>query len=784
MSESLSHRVSVLLTSLNSKVKSSRIKSFNDLSKIEVFPSIISNPDDYLKNVITPVLTHLEDDSDAIREKSIECSSVLIKQLGCHSLLPLYSLVLPMVFKRIKKEEVEEILNSLVSLLHYMINLCDSTSIPSSFDQYCSQSAESLSIMFKSKDPNMVILSCSVLESLSQHSSSESLRMCAPAIIPSVFKNLSHRRFEIRKRVLEALGEFYKYSSSMNSMEKYNTIQQALSLDEKSSVRVSHLKFCENVLIHHSQKKSLYFPFIVPLLGALYPMIPNISINHGDLVIPNEVSEEAVLSLHSLNSIGENSETDFSSIQINEYSVHPGVIQVVYDSFHKLLEFLIPMLNDWQVATCKYAYNILISIVYLLGDRVSRFAPQLYQRIGLSIKEVPEVLDLSLKAAAYISKFTACSDILSILNPKFSNETPKEVLLILATALNNSSFTMFDFSYSLDIFSNYKLYDNNDLIEPIVHSVLSMISRSPEFRESFVSQILMIILRLCDKVDVIKIFDRAFGRDIASVLSENLRTILTIGDKSPSFLGCLLLSIPKDSILESAAYINHTLLDSLNSDIVSKTAIYRLIYEMCNRESMVCIEDDLLILLLDDMIWKSGKDSIPLRESATTALGSLIRIGAISVEMLDSCFEKVLPMILTSLDDSYSDIVRTSGVITAREFLHKSNRINEKFDTVFRVLKTRLEDPVLPIRIGSIDLIGLLLAKCKENDLICSQFKELFMYLDDEHIEQRDAMKRMIMKLYSTNFWNDIIKESLVIASKEFYHPESKTASQYILNEM
>jgi len=797
MAEVTLHRINELLTLLNSKIKSERIKSATSLQDVKIFPQLVNNIDELLNKYIVQIISHLDDESDAVREKSAKVLGNFLKQIGIQSLDAQLITVMPSLYQRLLKEPVEEVSVLLIEIVLYFVELIGPDTFPASWDNYSEMTFSILSHTFKASDPRMKVLSSSVLIKMSSKCVGYSLKPLAGKLILSIIPNLKHRQQDVRKSSLAALAELYALTHTEDHTDKVFEIIQKLSDDRAQVVRLAVIGFCETLLTKHDIRHVFYSPFCLPLLFSIYPIVPPRPVFEGETLPKIEETLESKAAYDSLVKIGLQHEKDKAEdyrneLQYtdtimfdNEREISHGLKHIIQDMFVKFMDNLLPMLSDWTEQTRLFGFRSIISLLYMVKEYSTRYAPQILTALATSIRDIRGDNDIAMRCAAMLSSNVPGIDLVMFLAPRLTNEGPKEIVMLITACLTNSTFNDGELATIMTAFNNNRVYEAINSLDYLAQAVLAMIARSVEFREINTHSILTIILRICEKADALHHFENCFDRPLATVFSEQMSTLLTVGDKTPKFLSHLLLTVPSESVMMNIGHVNQSLCMALESETESKTAIYQLVSNLCKKGSLSEIDDPLLEKLISDIAWRAGKEYVPLREAATIALGDVIEYGALSVEVLDANIEKVLPMILSSLDDSWSDVVRVAGAVTAKKFLIKSTSSFLKFDDVYAGIRQRLDDHLISIRIMAAECFGIFLPKCRSIEIVPSKWKELLLFIDDENPEIREAIYQMIVVIgKAVPEWKESLSSTISEMNPNNYHKEATELGERALIEL
>jgi hypothetical protein len=134
------HEAERLLSQLDSKIRSAKVKAATALENICIYPDLISDTSQFLHSIMTPVLMHFSDDAEKVRELCVSLCLRYVRRLQATNLIDTLTYVLPPVYARLKEgaEPAEQIRLSLMGLLLQLVEYCGPDSYPSSWDQFVS----------------------------------------------------------------------------------------------------------------------------------------------------------------------------------------------------------------------------------------------------------------------------------------------------------------------------------------------------------------------------------------------------------------------------------------------------------------------------------------------------------------------------------------------------------------------------------------------------------------------------------------------------------------------
>ena len=797
MSVVTQQRLQELIMFLSSPVKSKRIKGFDELATIKVYPDLVPETDDFLTTTIPQILKHVEDPSDVVREKCIKCLHALLLQLGTKSLDNALETVLPSIFKRLEVEQCEETQIALLTLLLYLVDLVSVDTYPSSWDAFSMPTIEALCITLKASAPEVKLLSTKILDSMCTKVDGTNLKEEAKKVIEAMIPNMKHRQKEIRKTTILALAHFYVVSTTEEEIDTLSKLFSKLVDDRTMVVRLAVIEACETILVKHISRHMFYYPLLLPVFAGAYNLVPVRKIEEYEEVKQPAPDKLCLRSYDALLKIAKQHEDDKEKDYRDELQyteprkfddervIPIGLTHIVQDNFVRLMDTLLPMLCEWTEDTRNFGYHAISTLMHLAGEYSKRYVYQVLNQLSMSIRDIRGDMQIAMRCAAVLASNIPGDDLITFLVPKFNNEGPREIIMLLQVCLVNAKFSDGGLATIMNGINEARCFDGLNCINNLAQAVLAMIERSHDFREYNTFTIILTILRICEKGDALHYFETCFGRSISIVFAEQMQQLLTVTDKGPKFLSKLLLTCPPKSIDYNIGGVNQALCESIaNTDQEGTTQIMELIKKLCESGAFTDISPALLELILSKIQWCVGKENVPPREAATYALAAIMKCNALSQEMCDEEVEKIFPMVLSALDDSWSDPVREAAVVLAHEFIAKCSKIEPKFDEFYKALRERIDDHILNVRVKAMELIGDYFVKCQNTEAVTSKWEELVLFIDDEAEEMRKATAEMILKVGKVEKWRPSLKESVEKIISGNYHEEATKLGKEVLAKL
>lgn len=786
------HEVNRLIKQFDNPIRRAKTHAAEQLIKMVIYPDIIPDADKFIHEVFAPVLRHFTNDTEVVRNICVQCIQQYVKALGSTKLHEMLDLVLTPIYDRLKEgvEPSETIHHSLMDLLLSLIQLISPTSVPSSWDAYFEPLVEPIITAFKSPDADMKKIACSCLVESVERCSSETLAGAAEPIIKAMLPNCRYRQNEIRKLTVDALSKLYVNSGVVDHLDKVDTLMQALTVDKNSAVRKSAIEFCKNLLVNHPQHSKLYNIFILTLCNFIYPLVPLRYLEVGIELPKKAITNESLLAFDALTSIGHKYEEEHPDecqdepLNFgNERKIPCGLTKIIQQYYEKYLDSILPMISDWTESARLFSYRAMPSLLQLGQDYSSRYLPQMVTRFAKAIRDIRGCTNEVLQCHAILSTFTQGKDILDLLLSHVNNEGPKEMVSLLSVTTINNPLNIEELQSIIDTIMSARLFEALDSIDPFAQMILALVQKNEQFSNEHATKLLVIILKICEKSDALKFFTNSFGRPISEVFAEHLPELLNSEEKTPEYLTHLLLTSPAQAVAANQEIVYEALTNSLQTeDYVEKNKIHLIIIELAKRKAFPKVCEKLVARILEDMVWAPGKEKIPARENATYAVGALIEMMSIDDEMLTNDIDKILPMILSSMDDSWADVVRVAGIEAMKQFVARSTNDKDQFEKIHPALKERLDDQLAPVRIGAADILAAYLPKCVGNEKVLETFEPIIIFIDDDNEKIRESIARFIRAIANVPEYKDTITK--ILSAQQNYHEEANVLKDKLLCEI
>jgi hypothetical protein len=573
------HEVERLIKQLENPIRSAKTRAAKQLESIQVFPTLIPAPQQFLHEVISPVLGHFANDTESVRQSCVNTVSSYVTQLGATNLNDTLDCVLPPVFARLKDEETEpaeEIRLSLMRLLLQLVGAISADTVPSTFDRFCDAVSAPLSVSLGSQNADMKKAACGLVDVVMRTTSRESLREVAPQLVLSLLPNCLHRHGEVRRISLASLGQLYVLSGVIDGVEKVADVIEKLVEDKVSSVRKTAISFLEKILSEHAMRSDLLFPLMVPLFAWLMPLVP---LRRTDIEVePKAIAEteDSRLAFAALAHIGAVYEADHPDLSegIRQFDASRAIVaglgEIVKVKCGQFIGKLLPMIVDWTEQTRRLGFFALRSFVHLCQEHATRYAPEIFQKLSQSLRDTKGDADRALQVGAVVASFVPGKDIVDFLLPKINEDGPKDTVLLLAVAVTNSVLDEETLTAIMDHFMRVHVYDAVQCIESLIPLVLAILRRSGQFATDHALTLLILILKICERADQLRFFLNAFGKPISDVFADHMGGLLEATEKTADYLTHLLLTAPAAAVAANQEIACAALMTCLDGDAKSK----------------------------------------------------------------------------------------------------------------------------------------------------------------------------------------------------------------------
>ena len=600
----------------------------------------------------------------------------------------------------------------------------------------------------------------------------------------------------MRKLALKVLGSFYVASGAIHSLDGFVDKQNKFMQDSKQAFRTALVNFCAKLLTKHPQREGLYADHMYPLLVSLYKIVPNNPISPNEIIQPIQETKElneAYKAFDALVTIGEQYKKDSDNLKDKDEIQVPfddkrtygiGLLTLIQTYFRKYLVKIKENLADFKANIRHLGYAALISLMHLSKEYTARYAPDILPKLIILLGNYPDESEIVYRSIALLSSLTPLADINNILLPKLTSEDCEaHELEAYSVCLLNAPCGDGDLENAVMSLLENGVWKKAENTNSCAQCVLSICKRNESFKQAHAVDLLHLMLRIGENGDALKHFDQCFNRPINEEMGEHLSQLLEIRAKTPRFIEQILLTVPISYLQQHNQLVCDTIISGLRG-YESRTKMYHLAAQMCEKGGITFATDDLIQSILDDMIWTESNESNSTRESAIAALGMALKTNAFAADRMEAKINEIYAMILASLGDESSDSVRTSAIVTLKEVVLHSNAISNRFEGLFDALKNRLSDSLLQIRVGSVDLLCIIIPKCADNELVSQKLQDVIIFLDDESVEMRDAVTRFAYTAADFPQWKESVVNALNHIIQHRYHPEAEIQAKDILSKI
>ncbi|EAY01167.1 hypothetical protein TVAG_189530 [Trichomonas vaginalis G3] len=825
-----------------------RIEGFNELAKLTIFPTLVPSIDYFIAEILVQVIQRSNDQYDSVRVACMNCLFTLIKQLGTKNFDSVLATVLPTLFNRIKSENCEEVLVAILNILVYFVDLTGVETVPSTWDEYARPTIIALATSCASNAPDVKLLSAQILETMCGKIARSMYREVydleaedeakqkinySEALINALLKNIVHRNKDIRKQTLQALAKFYVITTSEYKFDSIATLLEQMIDDRILSVRLAVVDYVKTLLVQHDNRHMYYSQYLPILLTSIYSLVPVRKITEDEVVKQPEVTKQAYQAWKALDAIGKQHEVDKKDdyAQEKEYigptdfdekrKICVGLRHILQDNYKQMMDHLIPKLIEWTEQIRVFGLRAVASLIQLTGQYSVKTVVDVMKTLGQSIKTIRGDQEFAMRVAAILASNVNEDDLIAPIVSNFTNEGPREIVLLLQVALVNAKFSDGGLASIIDGINNNRVFDALDCINNLAEAVLALIVHANEnFRDVNSNIILITILRIGEKGDAMHYFENCFGRPLATVFSEQMQNLLRVTDKSSGYLSKLLLKVPPYAIQNNLRDVCQAICESIaQSEQEGTKELMDLITTLCYKGAITDITEQLFDLVINKMEWSIGKENVPPREAATLALAALLKSDAITQERCDESLDKILPAVLSALDDSWSDPVRVAAIALAREFIAKSNKLNTKFSEIYKAIRERMDDHVLSVRVNAVSLMADFLVKCSQTkdqipaetpatteeekpkdggenkdkkkeeipvkyEDIPKKFEDLLVFIDDMVKEVREAMEIFCERVGSVEEWKEPLSTTLKSVIQNNNHDDATELANKALEKL
>lgn len=768
------HEVERLIHQLDNPIRKAKVKAAEQLKSLTIFPDIISDSTLFINKCFVPIIKHLENTTESIREDCLSIIDKSIKNLGRENLQNILVYLIPALFSRLKNQNIEpaeQIRHLLMIQLLSIIQMITPETTPNTFDSYISDLFDPLDSSFRSDDSEMKKLAFQVLDEAMLRSSLNSLSEFAIKLTPSLIINCRHRNSDIRKSSLHSLALLFIHSGAYGNNYEMNSILTTLSTDKNSNVRKEVILFCTRVFSWHIKKDELYPSLLIPLFYFSSSIVKRRPIRAQSTIEQvDDYSEEAIFSFYSINEIGliemgknQNLNESISIFDFDqEYVANEGIVHIVRTSAQKILDILLPWICHWPDELHQYSLLALNTFLQLSGEYTQRYVPHIVQQLLQSVARYENDRSYALQSHAILSSFVSSKDIWAILCHRFVQI--ESILLTTVTVINGDADTS-TLQEIIDCCNNSKLFVLAEMVEPLIDLAIALIKSGKIMNE----RLLYFLLQLGEYSNAMDRFKETF--DISSAFNKYFTELLSELSKSSEYLSNLLQNSSSEVILANEQLVHQSIYFNSMTSEANTLVLIRLLHNLAIKHSLSAIDLHMLKIILVNFY------SEDFRSEATYALDAILANNVIDQTTLVSQCDSILRAIFLSLKDNSDDI----RIVAARSLLSLVRLLPDwsKFYTsISSELISRLSDRVNEIRLMAIETYCIVLPKSLACPSINTQWKELLVHIDDEDEEIRSAFAELIKIVVAI----PIFKDEVIKTLKEI--PKHHTASAHLCSRL
>lgn len=774
------HEVERLIKQLDNTVRSRKKAAAEKLTKITVYPTLVSESGVFLNTIMTPILYHFGNDTENVRENVVICATNYVNQLNKTNLIDTLTYVLPPLFARLREnvEPAEHIRLLLMKLLLTLLDQVGPDSYPSTWDEFIPPMEETLKVSFKAQDPEMKLISCKVLCAMIKKSSDPALAPLGAPLSKALLPNCVHHQKEIRKNVLYALSKLLVHTGYSEEIEKVYEVIQRLTDDRSLPVRKEVIAFCRRMLVKHPMRHVMYHPLMLPLFFYLAPLIPRRPIYSDVEIEQDKVTDEATLAFDAAVAIGKQHEEDKEKdMQIelqyfdgeefdkNGRTIPRGLTHIVQDLFPKWMNQLLPMLSDWTAPKRKYAYATMRSVLHTAFGYSTRYIPQITHAVAISLRDFKEEAKDSLQVVAVLASNVSASDIITVLLPHLTPDGPRQVLMILATTTLNDNPNDGELGTILQGLQEANCSEAIESADSLVQLLLSMIHRSEEFVLVNAVSILNMAFKISEKTNALEYFKKAFKVPFSQMIADHLEQLLNTYEATPVYLRNLLTEAPSENVL-------------LNQEAVSRAFLKT--YQRNPTEITILISDLARKNCFQHLPLSFAKEVVKPTKEAMIMIKELLITNGFDTNLVKASEDLILDAILQSMK-SEDEQERLEAIEAMKVFESKNEISSTKFADAFVCLLDRLKENNPQIRItASIIIASLIIKHQDEESLINEKLPEIVLSIDDKSEEIRNAVKELIINVAKAEKFKSVLLE--ILKKQQNYHQEAEELCKQIIS--
>jgi hypothetical protein len=775
------HEAERLLSGLDSKARSAKVKAATNLSTIAVYPDLITESGQFLQTFMTPVLLHFGDDTEKVRELCVALCHRYVQALHTTNFIDTLTYVIPPIYARLKDggEPTEHIRLALMSLLLELIGYCGPDSFPASWDQFVPPMEPLLKFGFKAADAEMIKKTCQVVDAVLSKISEGVFHPYGGVLVKAILPNCSHRHNEVRRVSLMTLGRVLVASQYYDEIDDIQQVVVKLAFDNTAAVRRAVIDFLRLMLVEHAMRHVMYHPLLLTLCYFMAPLVPLRPIYSG--VQPKKLKESAELAEMAFSvatDIGRQHEEDkhddfrkelqyFEEERFDDQrSIPRGLTHIIQDVFSKWMDRRLPMLSDWTENARRFSYLAMRSILHVALAYSTRYVPQIIRGLTVSLRDFPKEADDSLQVAAVLASNVPASEIITMLLPQLTNDGPPNTVLLLATTTLNDNPNDGELGTILDGLGEAGTYETRVARDSLVQLLLSMIKRSADFADINAVNLISMILKISEHSDVLDAFQDAFGRPLGLVFADHMELVLRGAQFSVGCLKSIVKVTPPDALLNCQRDVCNFIAKQFSSAVAELSPI---IMDLATNGSFQNLPADFIDFLVQN------------RNCPAAVFAKLIETNSLDSSLYGDKTHSLLAGILETMSRPTPE-ERLVAMGAIKTYEAKSNLPVTEFDNLYPALLERLKDHMVEIRVIASEVLASYLPKAESAAAaVIERLKEIVVSIDDENLTIRTAVANLCRILSKVDAYRPAIIE--LLQTQKNYHSEATAICETLLTE-
>ncbi|XP_020503564.2 dynein axonemal assembly factor 5 [Labrus bergylta] len=763
------------LNCLNEDNKATRKRALELIKRETVDKGLCSSVlQEVFSALLKPLLKCLSDPMERCRETAITTVTEFIRCVP----RPEESLpyLMPCLAQRLGEKEIlepaEELRLSAVELLTLTVEVCGTHSAP-----YLNDMINILQRTVVDPFPDVKRESCKCTMSLAK-SLPEHFHMQAESLVKPLMQTIAHQHSRVRVSVIEATGAVIQHGTGKNVDDVLSHLAQRL-FDDSPQVRKAVTVIVGNWLLHMRDRYSYFHKLIPLLLSSITDEIPEIRLLAADLWKHVGAQWEK-----------ENEEDikDKMDFLLTPPSFYPqgverpglGCRELVVRNLGRLVPAISHDVTDWLVPTRVRTSQLLAVLLLHAEDHSTQHLQPLLATFYRACTDTEgDVVTNSLSAAKLLGTFVPPDVFLKLMldhvTTPCSSSHPWAPLMVLVAVLGGCPRPLLkphlkQITNTLaqpDVCQEYQqvmyleqllacvdvlLRQCESDCGPVSLQLLQVLVTVQSLStEPHVSEKAMESVHLLCKVQGLHSVMELFRQHMGHLLDWLSASVNTWSSYSPQRLQLHVIVTQSGPVIgEYLGQLMPLLRSCLQPDRDTEmrmsifTMLAKLLLDAANTlDSQGHFHDEserfLCDILLPNLVWQAGRTAAAVRTSALSCLLALLHGGAITPGQLLCLEEKLLPLVLSALDEdsqmgrlfacrSLSTILKLAGTSMHPEALNK----------IYPELVKRLDDSSEEVRSGALQALGLWLSSLTK-DYNCDfytahlqlLFQQLLLHLDD-----------------------------------------------------